>query len=149
MNYEYYADFTFSDDLSEFKFISIGKNGQARKGVIFMPMGDSDVYNLAFGDLKENGEIDDFAISNNGDRNKILGTIAWIVELYTNRYPDRIIRFTGSTSARTRLYRMAISVNLEKLSEKYEIYMKLDDKPVPQPFQKNLHASSFFIKRKI
>lgn len=147
MNYEYYRDFTFTDDLSEFKFTSVGKNGPIRKGVVFLPE-DSNIYNLAFGDLKENGEIDDFSISNNGDRNKILATIKRIVDVYTERYHDRIIHFTGSTKERTRLYRMAIGVNLEALSEKFEIYMKIHGSLILQPFQKNLQASSFLVKRK-
>jgi uncharacterized OB-fold protein len=32
----------------------------------------SGIFNLAFGDVDETGEINDSTISNNGDRNKIL-----------------------------------------------------------------------------
>ena len=41
------------------------------------------VFNLAFGDINENGEINDYTISDNGDRNKILATVANVVDVYT------------------------------------------------------------------
>ena len=77
---------------------------------------------LAFGDVDGNDDIDDHRVSDNGDRNKILATVVYVIDLYTIKYPGRWIFFKGSTKERTRLYRMAISINLEELSEKFEIY---------------------------
>jgi hypothetical protein len=64
----------------------------------------SGIYNLAFGDINVEGEIDDLTISDNGDRNKILATVAKSVDEYTKRFPGRWIFFKGSTPERTRLH---------------------------------------------
>ena len=104
------------------------------------------IFNLAFGDVGENGEFDDLRISDNGDRNKILATVVNIITSYTDRYPGRWILFQGSTESRTRLYRMAIGLNLEELSVKFEIYTFEEDKLVL--FCKNMNVNAFLIMRK-
>lgn len=149
MKYEIYSDLLIASDLRVFEFVSIGKYGSIPKRITFIPTELPEVYNLAFGDINENGEIDDYSISDNGDRNKILATIARVIELYTARYPERYIYFCGSTKERTRLYRMAVSINQEELSEKFEIFAEVDDSTEFLPFQKNMHISAFLIKRKI
>ena len=75
MKYQYYTAAYVADDLSIFEFISSGKHGHIRKRILFQPTDMQGVYNLAFGDLSPEGEIDDQTISNNGDRDKILATI--------------------------------------------------------------------------
>src|SRR5258708_32918539 len=122
MQYENYPSFHIADDLSVFDFYSVGKRGKVPKRIVFMRTETTGVYNLAFGDIDENGKIDDMKISDNGDRNKILATVAKAVDEYTKRYPRRWIIFTGSTSQRTRLYRMAIGIQWEQLRKKSEIY---------------------------
>lgn len=49
-----------------------------------------------------------------------------IVMMYTEKYPNRIIHFRGSTAGRTRLYRMAINVcncilNQKKITFKFVV----------------------------
>lgn len=147
MKYELYLDFKYTDDLSVFDFISLGKNGPITKRVAFTSTELDNVYNLAFGDIDENDEIDDYRISDNGDRNKILATVVYVVGLYTEKYPDRLILFRGSTKERTRLYRMVIGINLEELSEKFDIYAL--DKGKLISFTKDMEINAFVIKRKI
>jgi len=149
MKYEIYTDLRIAHDLRVFEFVSIGKYGAVPKRIAFIPTVLPEVFNLAFGDINEDGEIDDYSISNNGDRNKILATLAKVIELYTDKYPERWIYFRGSTKERTRLYRMAIGINLEELSEKFEIYVEVDSKNEFLPFQKNMQIIAFLIKRKI
>jgi len=146
MKYEVYSDIEASGDFNIFDFVSIGKNGMIRKRVAFARTEVEDVYNLAFGDVNEEEEINDYVVSDNGDRNKILATIVNIVEAYCKRYPDRWIIFEGSTSERTRLYRMAVGLNFEELSAKFELYGYADDRITP--FVKNLKVNAFLIKRK-
>lgn len=121
MTYEVYSNLTTNDDYSVFEFISIGTKGNIRKRIAFTPTELNGVYNLAFGDVDENDDIDDYSITGNGDRNKILSTIARVIDFYTQNYPDRWIYFQGSTIERTRLYRMAISINIEELTRKFNI----------------------------
>jgi len=48
---------------------------------------------------------------------------------------------------RTRLYRMAIGLNFEELSAKFDIYVYGQNGIVP--FSKNMEINAFLIKRKI
>jgi hypothetical protein len=146
MQYENYPSFHIADDLSIFDFYSIGKHGKLTKRIVFMRTDTPGVYNLAFGDIDQKGEMDDVTISDNGDRNKILATVAKAVDEYTRRYPRRWIVFKGSTNDRARLYRMAIGLNLEQLSIKFHIYGLKGEEFVP--FQRNMHATAFLVKRK-
>jgi hypothetical protein len=147
MKYAAYTGLTANEDYSVFDFISLGKNGLINKRAEFMLTEMDDVYNLAFGDIDRNGMINDYVISNNGDRNKILGTIVDIVKLYTERFPDRWILFRGSTDERTRLYRMAVGLNLEELSKIFEINAICQGRIIS--FGKNMPITVFLIKIKI
>ena len=67
-----------------------------------------DLFNIGFGDKNlETGDIDDKVVSNNGDSDKVLATV--VVYTFTDLNPETLIYATGSTKARTRLYRMGIS----------------------------------------
>jgi hypothetical protein len=146
MKYETYTDVTFDPDYTIFDFISTGKNGYINKRVAFTPTEMSGVYNLAFGDLDEYGDINDYSVSNNGDRNKVLATVVDIVKLYTEKFPERWIFFRGSSEERTRLYRMAVTFNLEELSATFSIYTVVQGELVS--FEKNRPVAAFFVKRK-
>lgn len=146
MKYEVYKDINITDDYSIFDFVSAGRNGNVPKRIEFTPTDIPGFFNLAFGDIDENGEIDDYSITNNGDRNKVLATVAYAVEIYVNNYPDRWVYFKGSTLERTRLYRMAIGLNLEELSLKFEIYAEQNEGIVE--FQRNTEATGLLVKKK-
>jgi hypothetical protein len=96
----------------------------------------------------ENGEIDDYSITDNGDRNKILATIFDVVNTYTVRFPGRLIYFKGSTRERTRLYRIAIGLNFEELSQVFDIFVEIEEGDRFIPFRKNLEVEAFLVKRK-
>ncbi len=91
MQYETYPDLAASYDLDKFEFVSNGKHGLILKRITFLPTMFSNVYNLAFGNIIGDNEIDDNSISDNGDRNKILATIANVIDIYARRYPERSI----------------------------------------------------------
>ena len=146
MKHEAYFNFRASEDFSHFDFVSSGKNGDVPKRVEFTRTGEN-VFNLTMGDIDEKGEINDTSITDNGDRDKVLATVFGIVTDYTNIFPDRLIELEGSTSSRTRLYRMAISIYLDELSLLYEIFAYKDDQLIK--FHKNMNAKSFLIKRKM
>ena len=62
-----------NEDQSVFKFLSIGPNSKITKIVLYQPMNEPDLYNLALGDLDiRTGEMDFEITTNNGDRDKIL-----------------------------------------------------------------------------
>jgi hypothetical protein len=76
-----------------------------------------------------------------------LATVVDVVQDYTTKYPERWIAFKGSTKERTRLYRMAIGLNLMELTTKFDIYGYGQDGIMP--FYKNMEINAFLIKRKI
>lgn len=149
MKYEVYNDIEADSKFAKFEFISEGHKGRILKRIEFASTQWQGVYNLSFGDIKANGELDDLTISNNGDRNKILATILRVVDNYTRRFPKRWVFFKGSTEHRTRLYRMAVSLHLEELSEMFEILADLNGDWEFVRFRKGLNIKAFLIKRKI
>ncbi len=146
MKHETYTNRRIANDLSVIDFISKGKYGNIFKRIVFTATEVENVYNLSFGDIDEYGEINDFNISGNGDRNKILATVADVVKNYTQKFPERLIVFKGSTNERTRLYRMAIGLNFEELSAEFEIYAFVKDELLL--FTRNMELTAFLIKRK-
>ncbi len=146
MKHEAYSNFKATDDFSVVDFMSEGKKGRIPKRIVFYATELENVYNLAFGDMDENGEINDQCISDNGDRNKILATVANVTKKYAERYPDRLIFFQGSTNERTRLYRMAVGLNLKELSEQFDIYAYVNEEIML--FKQDLPITAFLIKKK-
>ena len=147
MKYEIYDDLKVTDDYTLFDFLSVGRNGFIPKRIEFTPTEIANIVNLAFGDVDEEGEINDYSISDNGDRNKILATVAFATDLYLTKYPERWVYFKGSTQERTRLYRMAIGLNLNELASKFDIYAEQSDGFVP--FEKNMEVKGLLIRKKM
>ena len=112
-------------------------------------LGGIPCFNLAFGDFTEGVEdLDDRAVPNNGDRNKVLATVAGIVVEFVNHFPSAVIYAQGSTKARTRLYRIMISANLAEVEALMEIYGYYNGEW--GQFVKNVNYDAYlgFIKRK-
>jgi hypothetical protein len=133
--------------LTVFEFNSEGLNGIVPKMVEYTETNIPGVFNLGFGDKNlETGEIDDKAVTNNGDSQKVLTTVASSIYAFTSKYPDVWIFATGSTQARTRLYRIGITTNLLEIQDDFEIYGLNEDRW--QIFQKGVVYDAFLIKRK-
>lgn len=77
-------------------------------------------------------------------------TVAGAVFEFSALYPENYIFFCGSTCERTRLYRMALSINLEELTKDFFIYgvLKGIDTFQRVAFQKGVDYFGFMIKRK-
>ena len=143
-----YLTVDISTDSSVFEFISTGPKGDIKKVIQFEKTDTPNVYNLSFGNLLNDGSIDDTTINDNKDRNKILATVADTVYNFTSRSPDIYVFFSGSTLERTRLYRMAISVYYEILSKTFNIWGLLKN-GYTELFKKNCNYTGFLIKRKL
>lgn len=147
MKYKGYQHLTITEDFGIFEFISVGKRGRVHKRIAFTSTEMPNVYSLVLLDENQNtGEVSDTSISDNGDRNKILATVAWAVDKYTRKFPHRWVYFKGNNAQRTRLYRMAIGINFEELSLTYHVYAEVGGRIVP--FSKNMHLDGFLIARK-
>ena len=148
MNYDFYNKISISEQFESYDFISVGINGNIEKRVKFEFVEELNIYNLAFGDINELGEIDDYSISNNKDLAKVLATIAFIVKVFLEKFPNRSIYFRGTTVERTRLYRMAIGNNLDELQEYFDIYGIQSDDGIDF-FTKNQDYIAFLVRKKL
>ena len=134
-------------ELLTYEFISEGPKGLITKRIQFKLVNRQGVYNLAFGDKDpETGEIDDKAISNNGDSEKVLATVVGAVFAFLDQYPETWIFASGSTSSRTRLYQIGISKYYDEISDELEIYGQIKEDWFP--FEKNKNYLAFIAKLK-
>ena len=84
----------------KFTFISEGKNGAIEKVILYEELEVKGVFNLGFGDKDPiTGGINDRAITNNGDTEKILATVVSTVYTFINKNPTAYIYAEGSTHA--------------------------------------------------
>jgi len=156
MHYDHYNDLRFTDDHLLFLFYSEGPKGKLKKLVAYTPLKNiPDTYNLGFGTLKMNEHgleyVDGTEISDNGDRNKILATIALTAYTFVDRYPDKKIYLKGVDKVRTRLYQMAIGHAYEELSEKFRIWGDIDEGNNSfnlKPFKSGLNYQGFLIEKR-
>jgi hypothetical protein len=118
-------NYEVSKSFLRYNFYSEGPRGRIKKAVLYGLLGARkgvDHYNLAFGDYDHNMEIiDDLSISNNGDRDKILATVAFTVIEFAGHFPGCKIVAGGSTPARTRLYQMGIAKYYKEISVLFDI----------------------------
>lgn len=139
-----------SDNHLIYKFDSIGPNGIFRKIVRYRPVNTNGItyFNLGFGDINPlTGKIDDLAVTNNLDREKILTTVAATVLDFTNHFPDALVYAEGSTPARTRLYQMGIAANWEEINLLLYVY-GLEGNKGWQPFCRKVNYRAFLATRK-
>lgn len=110
-------------NFTKFEFISEGSKGAIRKLIEFQATNDPSLFNLAFGDQNsETNEIDDLAVSDNGDTEKVLATVVAAVYAFFDKYPNVYLYATGSTKSRTRLYRMGITRFFEEMKKDFYLY---------------------------
>jgi hypothetical protein len=140
----------FSDESSaNFEFISIGNKGEISKIVVFSEV-DNNFYHLGFGDKnEETGEISDLIVSNNGDSEKVLATVAACILIFTSKFPNAYVYATGSTESRTRLYRIGITNNLDEILQDFEVFGEIiGQQGAFQEFKKGVKYSGFLVKRR-
>ncbi len=141
--------YSFTNNLLDtvFEFVSVGTKGRITKLVQYSETPIKDVYNLGFGDKNEaTGFIDDKAITNNQDSNKVLATVASTLYIFTDKYPHAWVYAVGVTPSRTRLYRMGISNNLAEIEKDFTVYGLLDEHW--ELFEKGKDYQGFLAKRK-
>ncbi|HVU85209.1 MAG TPA: hypothetical protein VHC50_10230 [Puia sp.] len=123
MNLEKYP-YVSKSDHQAFFFKSSGPKGIIKKGVLFRRISErnDNIYNISFGDWNEvRSRINDRVISNNGDREKVLATVALIILEFSAYFPHRLIYMEGSTASRTRLYQMGINKHYAEISNIFDV----------------------------
>mgnify|MGYP003580990343 CR=1 FL=1 len=105
------------------------------------------IFNLGFGDVDQNGSVNYLAISNNGDAEKILATVARSVIFFTNLYPEAVIYVMGSTESRTRRHQMGISKFWKEIEPMFDVYGVIANNNI-EPFRSGKNYQAFVGKRK-
>lgn len=135
------------ESLTTFEFISVGKKGEITKAVQYAETNLKSFYNLGFGDKNaQTGEIDDQIISDNGDSQKVLATVAATVYIFTEKYPSAWVYATGSTKSRTRLYRRSLTNNLTAILQDFELYGQLEGEW--QEYSRGIDYEAFLLRRR-
>lgn len=152
MQIDSYSNVSNSTDYKSFTFVSEGRHGKLTKLVRFDELKQrADTYNLALATLLSNGTADYLTTSNNGDRNKILATVARITLLFFEKYPEKSVYLTGSDERRTLLYHRAISYGYSELIQMFNIYgynsRNIYDDDF-EPFNKLKSYTGFLIEKK-
>jgi len=150
MNEERYHELRYNADYSIFVFASIGRHGDLLKIVSFDEIDKlNNTYNLALGTLLPGGNVDYDSVTNNGDRNKILSTVARIISMFIEQHPGRSVYITGSDERRTMLYQRAINYGYDELIGIFNIYGRLSlEQEEYEPLDKSKKYSGFLIERK-
>ena len=144
---ETHYQFESSPDLSTFEFESIGPKGVITKVVNYTEINVKGFFNLGFEDKDpQSGYISDLTVTNNNDSQKVLATVARTLYLFTEHYPKSVVIATGSTLARTRLYRIGIANNLTAIEQDF-IILGLTEANW-EPFRKNITYHAFSVRRK-
>jgi hypothetical protein len=147
---------TANADFTVYNFTSTGKNGAIEKAIKYTQTLNPGVYNMGFGDIisesKITGEveIDDIGLSNNGDIEKVLATVAHSVFIFTEHYPDAFVLFGSNDKAKLRLFRMAISRNMTEIMRTFTVFSAIRNKSgqiVNMPFSEKGETIGFFVKR--
>lgn len=165
-----------AEDLSVMTFFSMERNGnKVLLKIQIFPLKDPllpNVFNLAFGPIQKDGDIDDSVKINHADRNKMFSTILLFGLLYLQANPDATIGIDGSNDARAYLYHRMFQTNKTYLNEYFitigvDWYVRLlrsghvevDTnnipffKPRPEPFDYQRHSKDlyryymFYLKR--
>ena len=137
------------EEFKVYSFFSEGIKGLIKKMIVFSFTGESNIYNLGFGDYNlETKTIDDEVITNNGDSLKVLATVASTVYAFTEKYPNALVFATGSNNFRTRLYRMGITNNLEEIKIDFEVFGLRVDNNLWEEFISGEDYEAFIVKRK-
>lgn len=130
----------------EYEFLSVGPNGYIKKFIHYKSQGGN-LYNLAFGDWSDFEQgMNDKVRSNNGDRDKILATVAATVIEFIEHYPNATIFAVGSTPSRTRLYQMGILANWQEINKTFVIEGLINSEW--QPFERNKNYQAFMARAK-
>jgi hypothetical protein len=132
-----------------YEFYSIGPKGRVKKVVEYNRFTklETESYNLSFGDWNEAGNcFDDMISTNNGDRNKVLATVAATVIDFMQHHADATLFVAGSTPARNRLYQMGIAGAWEEINMLFKIRGFVDGEW--KSFQKGVNYTAFLLEYK-
>jgi len=112
-----------------FAFVNEGLRGSFQMGIQYQATQNPLIWNLGFGvwvDFEENGQqkrrLDDRAVLDNGNRNQVIATVIKSLFMFWEHHPDKLVFLTGSTDARTRLYRGVVNLHGLEVSDRIDFF---------------------------
>lgn len=114
---------------TQYVFKSIGEKAVI-KIVIFTPL-RGNIWNLGFGDLENDGFINDTIITNNQDASKVLRTVAKIAIDFLAKHPNYVLEIKPVDGKRKRLYNGIFQRYFEEMSDIFQIIGILGRKKEP------------------
>ena len=136
-----------SEPFLTYEFLSEGPKGTIAKQVRFeMLTGFENVFNLGFGDLEPDGEVNDVVVSDNKDGEKVLATIATSILMFFEAHPESIIYIEGRTAARARLFQMRIARHLDEVRAEFHVIGLKNG--VWHTFERGLNFEALLIERR-
>lgn len=139
---EKFYPFRASEDYLFYYFESRSEERTIPKAIEFVKV-NANTYNLAFGDLDVDGEINDLCVSNNRDMKMVLSTVVRAVLTFFEVYSDQRVYFTGSSEARTRLYTAILTKEIENWQGIFDVEGVNNGESIP--FQKGIVFESFIV----
>jgi hypothetical protein len=130
-------------DLSMFQF-KAGHNITINVTMRFTPL-RSDIYDLC---LEQHSLIDASCpfLFTEEDINSLLGSVIQVIELYSERYPGRIIRLKGASFLQSTLFRVILRAHHNLLCPLFSI--DKEGKKRFFPFRRSAGDSAFLLKRR-
>ena len=115
-----------------------------------------ELYNLGFGDVLNNVETNeeyfsDSERSNNGDKLKVLNTVASTVLIFFKNHPDAFIYVSGNSPSRNREYRIGINKIHSEIMQEFDIAGLLQDEDefyYWEDYEPNKNYYAFLTKKK-
>ncbi len=107
----------YNDGVShQFWFVSTGKRNILKCVQLDMMEETEEYYHLSLLDFDhEQGCLREDIVSNNGDTNRVLSTVAHCMILFLHRFPETKIIFTGNSRSRDRLFRIQMNNQFNKI----------------------------------
>lgn len=141
-----FYEFTILENACRFEFESVGIQ-KIRKIILYDKTDIPNFYNLSLGDTLPNEKVSFVSISNNGDRDKVIGTVIQTLLYFFDIYPDSYVLFSGSTPERTRLYQIIIARELTYATATFSFW-GMDEAVNIQAFIKNKSYIGFIVSLK-
>ncbi len=132
--------FVDSNNYTHYFFESDGRQGKVIKIVQFS-VNENNYWNLGFGDWQK-GRIDDNIITNNFDVAKVMRTIARIVYVFFEHYPNRTVYIKPVDEKRKRLYNLIFQRHFKEIEPVFELLGAIGNQFEPYSNEENY---DFFI----
>lgn len=132
------------EDGCRFDFLSLGYTA-THKAIIFDETEMPFLYSLTLVEVQWDGKLSACINNSNTDVKPTLATVFKAIETFTTNNPRAIVGFQGNTESKTRLYRIAITRDLDKFLSKYLIWGIRSDTGKRELFKPDQPYKSFLV----